>query len=224
MKKAVVLVSGGLDSCVTAAIAIEAGYEVAFLHINYGQLTQNRELAAFNDIANHYNISKRLVVDISYLKDIGGSSLTDTSIKVEEGATDEVGSRLPSTYVPFRNGNMIAIAVSFAEVYGAEKIFIGAVEEDSSGYPDCRAEFFDRFNSLLQIGLSPDCHLQIETPIITLSKADIVALGLELNAPLHLTWSCYQNEDEACGLCESCFLRLRGFKIAGIKDPIKYKY
>lgn len=223
MKKAVCLVSGGLDSCVTAACAMEKGYDVAFLHINYGQRTQNREDKAFNDIAYFYKIKERLSVDISYLKNIGGSSLTDFSIKVEEGVMPKEAAKLPSTYVPFRNANMISIAVSWAEVIGASKIFIGAVEEDSSGYPDCTKIFFEKFNELLKVALSPETALQIETPVINFSKAMIVKKGIELKAPLDLTWSCYQSEDKACGVCESCFLRLRGFKDAGIKDPIPYK-
>lgn len=223
MKKAVCLVSGGMDSCVSAAWAIKEGYDVSFLHINYGQRTQKRELKAFNDIADHYGIKNRLCIDIGYLKDIGGSSLTDFSIKVEEGGIPKESGGLPSTYVPFRNANMMSIAVSWAEVLGAGRIFIGAVEEDSSGYPDCSAIFFEKFNDLLKVALAPGEYIRIETPIISLSKSEIVKLGLKLQAPLELTWSCYQNEDKACGVCESCFLRLRGFKETGVSDPIEYK-
>lgn len=223
MKKAIILVSGGMDSCVTAARAIEKGYEPAFLHVNYGQLTQDRELKAFSDIADHYGVKERLVVDIEYLKKIGGSSLTDTSIKVEEGSEPKKSGSLPSTYVPFRNGNLISIAASWAEVIKANRIFVGAVDEDSSGYPDCTSVFFEKFNALFNVALSPGFELKIETPIINMSKAGIVKLGVKLGAPLNLTWSCYQSGDKACGVCESCFLRLRGFKNAGIKDPIEYK-
>ncbi len=223
MKKAIILVSGGMDSCVTAACAVKQGYEPAFFHVNYGQLTQNRELKAFCDIADYYGVKDRLIVDIEYLKKIGGSSLTDRSIKVEEGTEPKKSGALPSTYVPFRNGNLISIAASWAEVINAGRIFVGAVDEDSSGYPDCTAEFFKKFNELFGAAFSSGFELKIETPIINLSKAEIVRLGTELNAPLHLTWSCYQSEDKACGVCESCFLRLRGFKNAGIKDPIEYK-
>lgn len=222
-KKAICLVSGGLDSCVTAAYAIKNGYDVSFLHINYGQRTQKRELEAFENLVEFYKVKNKMSVDISYLKNIGGSSLTDFSLDVEEGSAPKSSGKLPSTYVPFRNANMIAIAVSWAETVDASKIFIGAVDEDSSGYPDCTAVFFEKFNDLLKVAIASDKSIQIETPIIKLTKAEIVKLGLELKAPLHLTWSCYQSEDKACGVCESCFLRLRGFKEAGIADPIEYK-
>ena len=222
MKKAVILVSGGLDSCVTAACAIKQGYEPLFLHINYNQLTQERELRAFNDIADYYNVKERLVVDIEYLRKIGGSSLTDCSIKVEEGTEPKKSIKLPSTYVPFRNGNLISIAASWAEAKGAGRIFIGAVDEDSSGYPDCTQIFFEKFNELFKVGLSPNFKLQIETPVINLLKSEIIKLGVKLNAPRHLTWSCYQNQDKACGVCESCYLRLKGFKNANLKDSIEY--
>lgn len=220
MNKAVVLVSGGLDSCVTAAIAKDEGFELCFLHINYGQLTEKRELKAFEDIAMHYEVNEKLIADISYLKDIGGSALTDEKIEVEEGSFDRVG--IPKTYVPFRNGNILSIATAWAETINAKKIFIGAVEEDSSGYPDCRKVFYEAFNNLLKVGINPDNHIEVITPLINLKKKDIVLLGKKLNAPLHLTWSCYKNEDLACGNCDSCFLRLRGFKEANVKDPISY--
>lgn len=223
MDKAVVLASGGLDSCVTIACAINDGYEVSLLHINYGQRTQKREDKAFCDIAAYYNIKNKMTVDIDYLKKIGGSSLTDVSLHVEENTEPLSNGSLPSTYVPFRNANMISIAVSWAEVIGAKKIYVGAVEEDSSGYPDCTEIFYNKFNDLLSVALAPGSNVQIVTPVIHLCKKDIVKKGLELNAPLHLTWSCYQNENEACGVCESCKLRLRGFGLAGIKDPIPYK-
>lgn len=220
LKRAIILVSGGLDSCVTASIAINQGYTPAFLHVNYGQLTQEKELQAFNNIADHYNVQDRLVVDIEHLKKIGGTSLIDKTMKVEEGEPSSDGI-VPSTYVPFRNANMISMAVSWAEVIKAEAIFIGAVEEDSSGYPDCRAIFFEKFNDLLAVALAGH-KVELKTPLINLDKSEIVKKGLELNAPLHLTWSCYQAEDMACGVCESCFLRLRGFKNANATDPIKY--
>ncbi|GAB7140127.1 7-cyano-7-deazaguanine synthase QueC [Deferribacterales bacterium RsTz2092] len=219
--KCVVVLSGGMDSCVATALAISQGYDVALLHLNYGQRTEKRELKAFNDIADYYKIDKKLVVDIGYLKDIGGSSLTDASRAVETGGVEK--GKIPSTYVPFRNGNILSIAVSWSEVLGASAIFIGAVEEDSSGYPDCRELFYTKFNELLKAGLPDNESIQIATPLIHKSKADIVRLGVELNAPLHLTWSCYQADDEACGVCDSCRLRLRGFEQAGIKDPILYR-
>lgn len=223
MDKAIVLASGGLDSCVTVACAINDGYEVSLLHINYGQRTQKREDKAFDDIAAYYGIKNKMTVDIDYLKRIGGSSLIDMSMKVEEDTIPTSNGSLPSTYVPFRNANMISIAVSWAEVIGAKKIYVGAVEEDSSGYPDCREIFYEKFNELLSVALADESDIQIVTPVIHLSKKDIVKKGIELKAPLHLTWSCYQNEDEACGVCESCKLRLNGFAQAGINDPIKYK-
>ncbi len=217
--KAIVLVSGGMDSLVTAAIANEK-YELSLLHINYGQRTQNRELKAFNGIADHYNADNRLVVSIEYLAQIGGSSLTDRSIEVS--AADINSKEIPTSYVPFRNANMLSIAVSWAEVIGASRIFIGAVEEDSSGYPDCRQIFYDAFNNVIEAGTKPMTSIIIETPIISLKKYEIVKRGIELKAPLELSWSCYKNEDIACGVCDSCALRLKGFQLAGIEDPIGY--
>lgn len=216
---AVVALSGGMDSCVAAAIAVQ-NYEPAFIHINYGQRTEERELKAFNDIAGHYNIKHRLIVDITHLAKIGGSSLTDR--KMEVAKADLESKKIPASYVPFRNANILSACVSWAEVIGAEKIFIGAVYEDSSGYPDCRPEFFKAFEKIIELGTKPSTNIRIEVPIINLSKAEIVKKGIELNAPLNLTWSCYQNEEEACGVCDSCALRLRGFEQAGVKDPVPY--
>ena len=219
--KAICLVSGGMDSCVTAAIAARESGELAFLHISYGQRTEERERRAFNDIADHYGIEKRLDVSIEHLAKIGGSSLTDENIAVTEA--NLTSKEIPTSYVPFRNANMLAIAVSWAEVFGATRIYIGAVAEDSSGYPDCRPEFFEAFQQTINTGTKPDTHIEIRTPIIHLTKAEIVKKGIELNAPLHLTWSCYRSETLACGTCDSCSLRLRGFEQAGIIDPILYK-
>jgi 7-cyano-7-deazaguanine synthase len=221
---AVVLVSGGMDSCVTAAIANSLGYELAFLHLNYRQRTEKRELKAFNDIADFYNVKKRLVISVEHLKLIGGSSLTDENIPVEKADLKRTG--IPTSYVPFRNANMLSIAVSWAEVIGATKIFIGAVEEDSSGYPDCRKEFYNAFNEVIRLGTKAGVEgrpIRIVTPIIDMKKWEIVKKGIELGAPLHLTWSCYQREDIACGVCDSCALRLRGFQLAGVDDPIPYE-
>lgn len=217
---AVVAVSGGMDSCVTAAIA-NLNYELAFAHINYGQRTERRELKAFNDIADFYDVKYRLIIDYTHLSKIGGSSLTDFNIEVTNANLNN--KEIPSSYVPFRNANILAACVSWAEVIGAKAVFIGAVYEDSSGYPDCRPEFFKAFEKMVELGTKPETQIKIETPIINFSKAEIVKKGIELNAPLHLTWSCYQNEDEACGVCDSCALRLRGFQKAGINDPIPYK-
>lgn len=219
-KKAIVAVSGGMDSCVTAAIA-KGNYNLSFVHINYGQRTEKRELKSFYDIADYYGVKNKLVVDFSHLAKIGGSSLTDRNIKISEA--DLSSKEIPSSYVPFRNANILSVCVSWAEVIEAEAIFIGAVYEDSSGYPDCRPEFFNAFEKMIDFGTKPETKIVIATPIIHFSKEDIVKKGVELNAPLNLTWSCYQNEDEACGVCDSCALRLRGFQLAGIEDPIKYK-
>ncbi len=220
--KAICLVSGGMDSCVTAAIALSENEDSAFLHVSYGQRTEAREFQAFNDIADHYCVEKRLNVSIEHLAKIGGSSLTDKNI----GVTDAnlLSKEIPTSYVPFRNANMLAIATSWAEVIGASSIYVGAVAEDSSGYPDCRPEFFKAFEKTIVLGTKPDTNIRIETPIIHLSKAEIILKGIELKAPLHLSWSCYRNEDLACGTCDSCALRLRGFELAGIKDPITYNY
>ena len=225
-KVAVVAVSGGMDSCVTATIANE-NFELAFAHINYGQRTEKRELKAFYDIADYFGVNERLVVNYSHLSKIGGSSLTDKNIAVSKADLSNkrnlpAGRQIPTSYVPFRNANILSACVSWAEVIKAKTIFIGAVYEDSSGYPDCRTEFFSAFEKLIDLGTKPETSIKIETPIIHLSKAEIIKKGIELNAPLHLTWSCYQNEDEACGVCDSCALRLRGFQQAGVEDPINY--
>lgn len=218
-KLAVVLVSGGMDSCLTAAYAFKK-YEPAFLHINYGQRTEKRELKAFSDIADYYKVKYRMTADINHLKKIGGSSLTDKDIKVTKANLKT--KKIPTSYVPFRNANMLAIAVSWAEVLKAERIFIGAVEEDSSGYPDCRESFFKAFNKVIKNGIKNPSKLKIETPIIHFTKKEIVLKSFEMNAPLHLTWSCYSSNTVACGECDSCALRLRGFRLAGKKDFIKY--
>ncbi len=220
-KLAVCLVSGGMDSCVTSAIAKTENDEIAFLHISYGQRTERRERKAFNDIADFYKVEKRLDVSIEYLAKIGGSSLTDAAIEVSKA--DLESKEIPTSYVPFRNANMLAIATSWAEVLGGNSIYIGAVSEDSSGYPDCRPEFYAAFEKTVEVGTKPGTNIKIITPIIHLSKAEIVRKGLELNAPLELSWSCYQSEDLACGTCDSCALRLRGFERAGVIDPIEYK-
>jgi 7-cyano-7-deazaguanine synthase len=218
-KKAVVLVSGGMDSCTTAAIAAE-NHEVAFLHLNYGQKTEKRELKAFNNIADYYGVRDRLVIDVKYFTQIGGSSLTDFNLKVEEANLER--KDIPNSYVPFRNANILAIATSWAEVIGAERIFVGAVQDDSSGYPDCREEFFKAFNEVIKFGTKPETVIEIETPLLHLKKHEIVLKALEIKAPIQLSWSCYQNEEQACGVCDSCALRLRGFQQAGQDDPIPY--
>ena len=209
-----------MDSCVTAGIARGENDELAFLHVSYGQRTEVRERKAFNDIADFYGVEQRLDISIEHLAKIGGSSLTDKNIEVSEA--DLESKEIPTSYVPFRNANMLSIAVSWAEVIGASAIYIGAVAEDSSGYPDCRPEFYQAFQKAIDAGTKPETHIEVRTPIIYLTKAEIVKKGIELNAPLHLSWSCYSSEDLACGTCDSCALRLRGFEQAGAKDPIAY--
>jgi 7-cyano-7-deazaguanine synthase len=219
-QSAVCLVSGGMDSCVTASIAAAENAALAFLHISYGQRTESRERQAFSDIADYYSISKRLDISIEHLARIGGSSLTDKNLAVTEA--DLTSSQIPTSYVPFRNANMLSIAVSWAEVLKATSVYIGAVEDDSSGYPDCRPEFFEAFQAVTDTGTRPQTRIEIRTPIIHLSKAEIIRLGVKRDAPLQLTWSCYKREDVACGTCDSCALRLRGFEQAGVTDPIPY--
>jgi 7-cyano-7-deazaguanine synthase len=217
---AVVVLSGGLDSCVTTAIANEE-YTIALLHVRYSQRTQAREYRAFYDIANFYKVPKVriLVTELDYLKKIGGSSLTDSSISPEDSKAND---NIPITYVPFRNTHLLSIAVSWAEVIKAEKIFIGAVEQDTPNYPDCRAEYYDAFNRLVEVGTRPSTNIKVVTPLLRMNKSEIVKKGIELKAPLHLTWSCYENNDRACGRCQSCMLRLKAFKDAGVKDKITY--
>jgi 7-cyano-7-deazaguanine synthase len=217
--KAVVLMSGGMDSCVTAAIA-SRNYSIAALHASYGQRTEYRELHCFHAIADHFEIAERLAVRLDHLRAIGGSSLTDRSMTIREA--DLASQEIPNTYVPFRNAHFLSIATSWAEVLDAKKIFIGAVWEDSSGYPDCRPEYYEAFNRVIQAGTRPTTDITIETPLIHLSKRDIVNKGIELCAPFHLTWSCYRDSDAACGVCDSCALRLRAFQEAGVQDPIAY--
>jgi len=216
---AVVLVSGGMDSCVTAAIAHQH-YNMAFLHLNYAQRTERRELKAFQDIADFYGVKQRLVVNIDHLRQIGGSSLTDKSMGVQLANVHR--QDIPTSYVPFRNAHILSIAVSWGEVLGATKIFIGAVEEDSSGYPDCRKVYYEAFNRVIELGTRHETELEIVTPVIEMKKSEIVRKGMELQVPFHLTWSCYQAEEVACGVCDSCALRLRGFQSAGIADPLPY--
>lgn len=217
---AVVLASGGMDSCVTAAIAAQDCDEIAMLHVSYGQRTEQRERQAFNDIADFYGVTRRLVTSIAHLAQIGGSSLTDKNIEVSRA--NLASTEIPTSYVPFRNAHLLSIATSWAEVIGANRIYIGAVAEDSSGYPDCRPEYYEAFNRLIAVGTKPETQIEILTPIITMKKSAIIQRGIQLNAPLHLTWSCYQAEAQACGVCDSCALRLRGFQEAGASDPISY--
>jgi 7-cyano-7-deazaguanine synthase len=217
---AVVLASGGMDSCVTTATAARDNDELALLHVSYGQRTERREVQAFNDIADFYQVKQRMMTSIAHLAQIGGSSLTDQRIRVSPANLE--AQDIPTSYVPFRNAHLLAIATSWAEVIGAERIYIGAVAEDSSGYPDCRPEFYAAFQQAINVGTKPETRIEIVTPVIHLRKSEIVQRGIALGAPLHLTWSCYQREDAACGQCDSCALRLRGFREAGVIDPIAY--
>jgi len=217
---AVCLVSGGMDSCVSAAIARQENSELAFLHVSYGQRTEARERDAFNQLAGHFAVNRRLVVSIEHLAKIGGSSLTDKEIGVSEA--NLTSREIPSSYVPFRNAHLLAIATSWAETLDARRIYIGAVAEDSSGYPDCRPEFYAAFQQAIDTGTRPETQVQIVTPVIYMRKAEIIRRGVELGAPLELTWSCYQSSDLACGRCDSCAFRLSAFREAGITDPIPY--
>lgn len=208
-----------MDSCVTTAIAAQ-DYRLAMLHVAYGQRTEKRELQAFHALADHYQAEHRLVVRLDHLRTIGGSSLTDPALAVAPADLGRQG--IPTSYVPFRNAHFLAIAVSWGEVLGARKIFIGAVAEDSSGYPDCRPEYYEAFNRVIELGTKPETRLEIATPVIHLRKSEIIRRGQALGSPLELTWSCYQAEDVACGECDSCALRLRAFEEAGLRDPIPY--
>lgn len=227
-RKAVVLLSGGMDSCVSTAMARQrhgAG-NIALLHAGYGQRTRRRERRAFEEIAEFYGVRERLVVQLDHFRAIGGSALTDERIAVPEnelGAPGPQGGAIPVTYVPFRNAHFLSVAVSWAEVIGAGAIYIGAVAEDSSGYPDCRPEYYQVFQELIRAGTRPETQIEMITPVITMKKSEIIRRGLELGAPLHLTWSCYQEEEMACGVCDSCLLRLRAFAEAGGTDPIPYR-
>src|SRR6516225_4574956 len=227
-EKAVVLLSGGMDSCVSTAIARErhGTGNIALLHAGYGQRTERRERRAFEEIADFYGVRERLVAQLDHFRAIGASALTDSKIAVPEnelGAPGPHGSTIPVTYVPFRNAHFLSVAVSWAEAIGAGAIYIGAVAEDSSGYPDCRPEYYRVFQELIRVGTRPEARIEIMTPVIRMKKSEIIRRGLELGAPLQLTWSCYQGEDAACGSCHSCLLRLRAFAEAGLEDPIAYK-
>lgn len=219
--KAVVLLSGGMDSCVTAAIANET-HRLALLHASYGQLTESRERRAFEEIAEAYRAREKRTVRLDALREIGGSALTDERIRVPENRQGHQ-SEIPVTYVPFRNAHFLSVAVSWAEVIGATAIFIGAVAEDSSGYPDCRPEYYHVFSELVRVGTRPETEIEIRTPVIHMRKSEIIRRGMELRAPLERTWSCYQAEERACGVCDSCRLRLRAFAEAGYTDPIAYR-
>jgi 7-cyano-7-deazaguanine synthase len=217
--RAVVLLSGGMDSCVCATLAAR-DHEVAAVHVSYGQRTEERERQSFLAICQRLKIYDKLMVRNDALRAIGGSALTDETIAVPDAQA--IGHSVPVTYVPFRNAHFLAVAVSWAEVLGAQKVYIGAVEPDSSGYPDCRPAYYKAYNEVVKTG-TKEGRIEIVTPLIAMRKAEIVRLGLELNAPFDLTWSCYSREDRACGICDSCVLRLRAFEAAGVRDPILYE-
>jgi 7-cyano-7-deazaguanine synthase len=218
--KAIVILSGGMDSTTTLFIAKYQGYEVIPVHFNYGQRTEKKELKSFNDICEYAKIKNKYIIDIPFFKQIGASALVDENLEVP---TDGLKPGIPITYVPFRNGIFLSIAAAIAEKEGAKAIFIGVVEEDSSGYPDCREDFIKKMQEAINAGTKPETQIEIKTPLIHLKKEDIVKEAIKYNVPLELTWSCYQNGDEACGVCDSCRLRLKGFEKAGIKDKIPYK-
>ncbi len=219
MKKAVCIISGGMDSAVASFIAKRDGYEIVAVHFNYGQRTERKELEAFEAIAKVLG-AKTYVINLNFFKQIGASALVDTNIPVPE---EGIKPGIPVTYVPFRNGIFLSIAAAIAEKEGASAIYIGVVEEDSSGYPDCRESFIDAMQKAINLGTKDETHITIQTPLIHLKKEDIVGLGAKLGVPLERTWSCYQSEDAACGVCDSCRLRLKGFQKAGLKDKIPYK-
>ena len=210
-----------MDSCVTAAIAASE-FEVAALHSSYGQRTARRELQAFHQIADRLGVERRLEIDQSYMAAIGGSALTDAAIAVPRSKSGPESEEIPATYVPFRNAHFLAAGISWAEVIGASRVYIGAVEQDSSGYPDCRPEYYAAFQAVSDIGTRPETRIAVETPLIGMSKADIIRKGVSLNAPLELSWSCYQEGTTACGRCDSCVLRLQAFERAGVADPVSY--
>jgi 7-cyano-7-deazaguanine synthase len=222
MKKAIVLLSGGMDSLVCAGVAAQEGFELFFLHMDYGQKTSAKERQSFDEISHHYGVTidRQKIIDMNFLKQIGGSSLTDEAIEVKNYQGDESG--IPNSYVPFRNTIILSLAVSWAEAVGASSLFIGANHEDSPGYPDCRPEYYEAFNKVVKLG-TKDGRIEVLTPVIHLKKKEIVERGASLGVPFELSWSCYKSSAKACGVCDSCALRLRGFKEAKIKDPIPYQ-
>ena len=219
-RKAICILSGGMDSTLASYIAKNDGYEIIAVHFNYGQRTQDRELKAFRDICNDLDILEKYEIDIPFFTQIGASALTDKTIDVPTGGVE---AGVPITYVPFRNGIFLSITAAIAEKEGATAMYIGVVQEDSSGYPDCTDEFIADMKKAINQGTKKDTHIDILTPLVHLSKAQIVQEAMKLNVPLEHTWSCYKEEDEACGICDSCRLRLNGFKLANQIDPIKYK-
>lgn len=218
-KRAICIISGGMDSALSAAIAKDAGYEIIAVHYNYGQRTQEKELSCFRKLTADLGTVENYEIDLDFFAQIGASALTDKSIEVPTGGIEE---GVPATYVPFRNGIFLSIAAALGEKHQAEALYIGVVEEDSSGYPDCRESYIQAMEKAIDLGTRDETKLEIKMPLVALKKSQIVQKSLELSVPLEHTWSCYQSEDEACGICDSCRLRLRGFEQAGVKDPILY--
>ena len=219
-KKAVCIMSGGMDSTLSAYMKKNDGYEIIGVHFNYDQRTQEKELKCFNDICDDLKVKQKYILDLDFFKQLGASALTDKSIDVP---TNGLEDGVPVTYVPFRNGIFLSMAAAIAEKEGAEVISIGVVEEDSSGYPDCRFDYIKSMQESINLGTKDETNITIDMPLVKLQKSQIVKKALEIDVPLELTWSCYKNEDEACGVCDSCRLRLNGFKLAGKNDPISYK-
>jgi len=220
IKKALCVMSGGMDSTLSAYMMKNDGYEIIAVHFNYDQRTQSKELECFNNICNDLNVKEKYILDLDFFKQLGASALTDKSIDIPTGGIEE---GVPVTYVPFRNGIFLSMAAAIAEKEGAEVISIGVVEEDSSGYPDCRESYIKSMQESINLGTKDETNIEIKMPLVHLQKSQIVQESLKLDVPLHLTWSCYKNEDKACGVCDSCRLRLNGFSIAGEKDPIEYE-
>ncbi|MFK5976774.1 MAG: 7-cyano-7-deazaguanine synthase QueC [Sulfurovum sp.] len=218
-KKAVCIISGGMDSALSAKIAQKDGYEIIALHFNYGQLTETKELESFRKIAKSVDAVESYEIDLPFFTQIGASSLTDKNIKIPIGGVEE---GVPNTYVPFRNGIFLSIASGVAEKHNAKALFIGVVEEDSSGYPDCRQNYIESMEKAINLGTKDETNIEIKMPLVSLKKSQIVAKSIKLQVPLKDTWSCYQSSDKACGVCDSCRLRLNGFELAGVKDPIEY--
>ena len=220
MSKAVCIISGGMDSALSAKIAQKEGYEIIAVHFNYGQRTETKEIECFRKVATSVNASKSYEIDLPFFEDIGASALTDKSIEVPTGGIEE---GIPVTYVPFRNGIFLSIAAAIAEKHGAEALYIGVVEEDSSGYPDCRESYIEQMQKAINLGTKDETNLEIKMPLVSLKKSQIVQKSLELGVPLEHTWSCYKSEDKACGVCDSCRLRLKGFEEAEQVDLIRYR-
>lgn len=219
-KKAVCIMSGGMDSTLSAYIAKKRGYEIIPVHFNYDQRTQTKELKCFNNICEALGLSNKYILTLDFFKQLGASALTDKSIDVPMGGVEE---GVPITYVPFRNGIFLSMAAAIAEKEGAELISIGVVEEDSSGYPDCRESYIKSMQKSINLGTKDETNIKIDMPLVNLKKSEIVKKAIEFDVPLHLTWSCYKNDDKACGVCDSCRLRLNGFEIAGVDDPLEYQ-